>query len=62
MARIFNTNDHAIPVKIGGATVSLGAREGWEGALSSSDAAEVRKIDGIEVSGEIVAPKAKRKR
>lgn len=62
MARVFNSNDFAASIKIGGATVSLGAREGWEGALSASDAAEVRKIDGIEVTGDVVAPKAKRKR
>ena len=62
MARVFNSNEAVTRFNVGGRTITLGAREGWEGALSSSDAAEARKIAGIEVTGEIEPAKAKRKR
>lgn len=63
MARIFNTNEIAVPVRVGNRTIRLGPREGWEGAMTGADMAEARKLDGIEVSGEPVATaKPKRKR
>lgn len=63
MARIFNTNETAVPVRVGSQTIRLGPREGWEGAMTAADMTEARKLDGIEVSGEpVAAPKSKRKR